>query len=108
MGFFRRLGGSGPYMGSPSTLANPRPDLLSRATYQIVAGPHGLPVAQLGLTFKRTGPAVANPDLTLAVVLDRSGSMTETYRDGHVYNACAAILNHVSLAGVGFDLVFYD
>src|SRR5947209_5141603 len=108
MSFLRRLGGSGPYMGSPKNLNNPRPDLLDRVTYQIVAGPHGLPMAQLGLRFTRTYSAVVNPELTLAVVLDRSGSMTETYRDGHVYNAAAAILGHVQAAKTGFDLVFYD
>ena len=109
MGFLRRLGNSGPYTGSPRNLNISQNNALTKATYQIVPGLHGGHMAQLELTFGRVGySVVTNPDMTLAVVLDRSGSMTETYRDGHVYNAAAAILNHVAPSGTGYDLVFYD
>ncbi|HWE61857.1 MAG TPA: heavy metal-binding domain-containing protein, partial [Chloroflexota bacterium] len=82
--------------------------LLQKATYQITTGTHGLPMVQLGLSFAQTGNVVANPDLSLAVLIDRSGSMQETFAEGHVYDVASAILNYVSPAGVGYDLVFYD
>lgn len=97
-----------PYMSSDRGLANPRPDLLAGVRYQIIPGARGLPMAQLDLRFRRELPAVANPDMTLAVLLDRSGSMSEAFREGHVLNVAAAILGHIAQAGVGYDLAFYD
>ena len=97
-----------PYMSSDRGLANPRPDLLAGVRYQIIPSARGLPMAQLDLRFRRELPAVANPDMTLAVLLDRSGSMQEAFREGHVLNVAAAILSHVTQAGVGYDLAFYD
>ena len=97
-----------PYMSSDRGLANPRPDLLVGVRYQIIPGARGLPMAQLDLRFRRELPAVANPDMTLAVLLDRSGSMRDAFREGHVLNVAAAILGHVTQAGVGYDLAFYD
>ena len=97
-----------PYMSSDRGLANPRPDLLAGVRYQIIPGTRGLPMAQLDLRFRREMPAVANPDMTLAVLLDRSGSMRDAFREGHVLNVAAAILGHVTQAGVGYDLAFYD
>lgn len=99
---------SNPYMASDRRLANPRPDVLSGARYQIVPSARGLPMAQIDLNFRRDIPAVSNPDMTLAVLLDRSGSMRDAFREGHVDNVAAAIFNHVAQAGVGYDLVFYD
>jgi hypothetical protein len=96
-----RLSNNGPYMASDRRLANPRPDLLTAARYQIVPGPRGLPMAQIDLTFRRDLPAISNPDMTLAVLLDRSGSMGEAFRAGHAYNVAAAIINHVAAAGDG-------
>lgn len=81
---------------------------MRRATYKIVPGPHGMPMVQLDLHFKRFAPVVANPDMSLCVIMDRSGSMRETFAEGHVYNACSQILQYVSRAGVGYDMVFYD
>lgn len=97
-----------PYMASDRGLSNPRPDVLGGVRYQIVPSTRGLPMAQLDLRFRRDLPAVANPDMTLAVLLDRSGSMSEAFREGHVLNVASAILNHVAYAGVGYDLAFYD
>jgi len=102
------LSGGDPYMSSDRGLANPRPDILSAVRYQIVPGARGLPVAQVGLRFRRDFAAAANPDMTLAVLLDRSGSMSEAFQEGHVYNVAAAILGHVQQAGAGYDLAFYD
>jgi uncharacterized protein YbjQ (UPF0145 family) len=103
------LFGNGPYMSLSRGLSNPRPDLLAGARYQIVPSLNGLPSAQLSLTFRRNIPIVTtNPDMSLAVLLDRSGSMQEAFREGHVYNVASAILNHVAAAGAGYDLVFYD
>ena len=99
---------SDPYMASDKGLANPNSQLLRGARYQIVPSGRGLPMAQVDLTFRRELGAVANPDMSLVVLLDRSGSMQEAFREGHVQNVAAAILNHVALAGVGYDLVFYD
>lgn len=96
------------YMASDRGLSNPRPDVLSGVRYQIIPSARGLPMAQLDLRFRRDLPAVANPDMTLAVLLDRSGSMQEAFREGHVLNVTSAILNHVTQAGVGYDLAFYD
>lgn len=102
-------GGSGPYMSMSRGLANPRPDLLASARYQIVPSLNGLPSAQVSLTFRRDISAgITNPDMTLAVLLDRSGSMQQAFAEGHVYNVAMAIHNHVVVAGSGFDLVFYD
>jgi len=100
--------GGDPYMSSDRGLANPRPDILSAVRYQIVPGARGAPMAQIGLRFRRDFAAAANPDMTLAVLLDRSGSMSEAFREGHVYNVAAAILGHVQQAGAGYDLAFYD
>jgi len=110
MGFLRQLGN--PITGEKS-LANPRPDLFRHLTYQHMASNRGLPAIGLRLTPNRSagrggGGGAANPDMTLAVLLDRSGSMAEAYRDGHVYNAASTILNYVAAAGTGFDLVFYN
>jgi uncharacterized protein YbjQ (UPF0145 family) len=99
---------NGPLMNSDRGLSNPKPEMLSGARYQIVPGPRGLPMAQIALNFRRDIPAVANPDMTLAVLLDRSGSMSEAFREGHVTNVATAIFNHAAAAGVGYDLVFYD
>jgi len=111
-------------MAFPRRLPNWDRALLSQATYQIMPGSHGGPMVQLNLVFPRTSTpsassysyggsssfgsssSVTNPDMTLALLLDRSGSMTETYRDGHVFNAASAILSEVGSSG--FDLVFYD
>jgi len=101
-------GSDNPYMASDRGLANPRPDVLSGVRYQIIPSARGLPMAQLDLRFRRDLPAVANPDMTLAVLLDRSGSMSEAFREGHVLNVAAAILNHVAQAGARYDLAFYD
>ena len=66
-------------------------------------------MAQVGLRFRRDFAAAANPDMTLAVLLDRSGSMSEAFREGHVYNVAAAILNHVHPGWrPAIDLAFYD
>ena len=97
-----------PYMSSDRGLSNPRPDVLSGIRYQIIPSARGLPMAQLDLRFRRDLPAVANPDMTLVVLLDRSGSMAEAFREGHVLDVTSAILNHVAQAGVGYDLAFYD
>ena len=97
-----------PYMASDKGLSNPNSQVLSGVRYQIVPSGRGLPMAQVDLRFRRDIGAVANPDMTLAVLLDRSGSMQEAFREGHVYNVAAAILNHVALAGAGYDLTFYD
>jgi len=99
---------SDPYMASERGLSNPSSQILSGVRYQIVPSGRGLPMAQLDLRFRRELGAVANPDMTLAVLLDRSGSMQEAFREGHVLNVAAAIYNHVALAGVGYDLAFYD
>ena len=97
-----------PYMASDKGLANPNSQLLSGVRYQIVPSGRGLPMAQLDLRFRREIGAVANPDMSLVVLLDRSGSMGEAFREGHVLNVASAIFNHVALAGVGYDLAFYD
>lgn len=107
MRLFGRLS-SGPYMASDRRLPNPRSDILSATRYQIVPGSHGLPMAQAELRFRRDLPTIANPHMSLTVLLDRSGSMGEAFREGHVYNVADAILRHVRMAGVGYDLVFYD
>ena len=95
-------------MSSDKGLANPNSQLLSGARYQIVPSGRGLPMAQLDLRFRREIGAVANPDMSLVVLLDRSGSMGEAFREGHVLNVASAIFNHVAQAGVGYDLAFYD
>ena len=97
-----------PYMSSDRGLSNPHPDVMSGVRYQIIPSTRGLPMAQLDLRFRRDLAAVANPDMTLVVLLDRSGSMAEAFREGHVLNVTSTILNHVAQAGVGYDLAFYD
>ena len=99
---------SDPYMSSARKLSNPYFMALSEVRYQIVPSGRGLPMAQVALTFRRDLGAVANPDMTLAVLLDRSGSMQEAFREGHVLNVASAILSHAAQAGVGYDLAFYD
>ena len=106
MGLFRRLGSGLP--GTTHALHSPRPDLIGKIGYRIASSPHGLPMVELDLEAATTGGAVANPEMTLAVLIDRSGSMTETFAEGHVYDVASAILNAVSVAGSGFDLAFYD
>lgn len=87
-------------------------NVLEQARYQIVPGGHGVPVAQLELDVWRTVPGCTNPDMTLALVIDRSGSMTETFADGHVTNAASAIFGHVAGwapgAAADINLAFYD
>ncbi len=101
--------GNGPYMSLRRGLANPRPDILTRVQYQIVPSIRGVPSAQISLQFQRNiSGSITNPDLSLAVLLDRSGSMQAAFNQGHVYNVAATILNHVAPAGAGYDLVFYD
>lgn len=131
MSFFG-LFGNGPYMAWPKRLnTGGQSTVLRNATYQVVASEHGLPMVQLDLDFQRWDkrgqpvspmrqmfatttvyrdwhPSMANPDMTVALLMDRSGSMSESFRDGHVYNICANVLNYLAAAGVGYDLVFYD
>ena len=106
MGLFRRLGSG--LSGTTHTLHSPRPDLIGKIGYRIASSPHGLPMVELDLEAATIGGAVANPEMTLAVLIDRSGSMTETFAEGHVYDVASAILNAVSTTGAGFDLAFYD
>lgn len=103
------LFGNGPYMSMSRGLSNPRPDIIQNVRYQIVPSLNGIPSAQISLTFSRfTNVVTSNPDMSLAVLLDRSGSMSAAFEEGHVYNVARAILDHVAVAGVGYDLVFYD
>lgn len=102
------LGGNGPYMAFDRRLPNNRSDLLTGSRYQIVPSPRGLPMAQVSLRFNRYIPALVNPDMSLTVLIDRSGSMTDTFNEGHVYNVARTIFNHISWANAGFNLVFYD
>lgn len=82
---------------------------MARARYQIVPSPRGIPAVQLDLSFRRDSTlSMVNPDMTLAVLLDRSGSMQQTFNEGHVTNVATVIYNHVAAAGAGFDLMFYD
>lgn len=101
---------NGPYMAFPKKLRGFDSSALRNATYQLLPGDRGVPQVQLELQFRRTPDVKVcfNPEMSLVVLLDRSGSMGETFRDGHAFNACAAILDAVSLAGQGYDLVFYD
>jgi uncharacterized protein YbjQ (UPF0145 family) len=99
---------SDPYLSRPRGLANPRPDLFRSVHYQIVPSPRAMPMAQVSLDFRQDVRPCANPDMTLTVLVDRSGSMAEAFAEGHVYNVTSAILNYVAPAGVGFDLIFYD
>jgi len=108
-------GGKNPYMLFPKRLPGRPRDALAAATYQIVPGARGVPMAQLDLRFLQNLPAVSNPDMALALLVDRSGSMSHTYADGHVFNAANAILQRVTgvsgqLTGAdaGFDIAFYD
>ena len=107
MGLFDQLSAN-PYMSSSRGLANPRTDLLASVRYQIVPSLRALPMAQIELDFRRDIPTVSNPDMTLTVLLDRSGSMSEAFREGHVFDVASAIFNHAFYAGVGYDLVFFD
>jgi len=101
--------GNGPYMSLSRGLPNPEPAIVDHVRYQIVPSLNGLPSAQVTLQFRRNANVVtSNPDMTLAVLLDRSGSMREAFAEGHVYNVASTILNHVLPAGIGYDLVFYD
>src|SRR5579875_199665 len=97
MALFR--GSRDPLMPFPKRLPGRDRDLLAAATYQIVPGSHGAPMARLDLSFRRDLPALSNPDLALALLLDRSGSMARTYADGHVFNAANAILGEVAASG---------
>ena len=105
MGFLQRFG-NGPLMGSPRTL--PTPPSIQKATYQIITSEHGLPMVQLGLQFPAYGDATTNPEMSLLLLIDRSGSMQETYDEGHVYNVAEAVLSYLPANGAGLDLVFYD
>ncbi len=101
---FRR----GPYTAFPHRFQPlPHPTLLN-ATWQVVAGTTGQPAAQLFFSFRDAPPSVANPDMTLALLLDNSGSMGSDYSNGHVYNLASMLLNRCRQAGVGYDLVFYN
>lgn len=109
----RLVGRGSPYMMFPKRLPDPMRDALSAGTYQITPGSQGAPMARLDLRFLPTLPVVTNPAMALALLLDRSGSMTHVYRDGHVFNAASAVLDAVSGpggagAGAGFDVAFYD
>ena len=66
------------------------------ATYQIVPGSHGVPVAQVELHFSGTVSGCPNPAMELALVIDRSGSMRTSFAQGHVLAAASAILNDVT------------
>lgn len=105
MSFFSK-GSSSPYMMFPKKLPSYPRDLLTKATYQIVQGPQGAPQARIEMRFTLGPPSVVNPSMALGLLLDRSGSMTETYNDGHVFNAADAVYTLVGSSG--FELGFYD
>jgi uncharacterized protein YbjQ (UPF0145 family) len=113
---------TGPFMLWPAKLANAPWNVFKQATYQIVPSPHGVPMVQLELDFLRPNnknqwgvgigrafeSCVRNPEMSLAILLDNSGSMSMTYAEGHAYNCCWSILNHVRQTAEGFDLTFYN
>ncbi|MBX9722041.1 MAG: heavy metal-binding domain-containing protein, partial [Candidatus Obscuribacterales bacterium] len=114
---------NGPYMQNPRPLKNVDWNVFKLATYQIVPSEHGVPMVRLELDFRRptsslftlargwTFPSsTINPDMTMAVLLDKSGSMSGTFSEGHAYNCCWNILNHLQSAdhNLGYDLVFYS
>ena len=133
---FFGLFGNGPYMAWAKRIPMSKQEsyYFRNATYQVVASQNGLPMVQLDLDYQRldgtgrpTTPlrqmyamnalspvyrdwakSTANPDMSVAVLMDRSGSMASSFNDGHVYNVCANILFYLQAAGVGYDLVFYD
>lgn len=132
MSFFG-LFGNGPYMAWAKRIPMSKDAARSfrNATYQVVASPNGLPMMQLDLDFRRLNtawkpvsamkqmfslnptyndwaPSTSNPDMSVALLMDRSGSMAGSFRDGHVYNVCVNILYYLQSAGVGYDLFFYD
>jgi hypothetical protein len=76
MSFFNRLG-IHPLQGP---INNPRPDLLATIRYETGTGVRGLPVTRLGLTFQPRGN-VANPEMSLALLLDRGFSMAASYAE---------------------------
>jgi uncharacterized protein YbjQ (UPF0145 family) len=104
-------GRGSPYTHFAHSIPNRPRDVLQMARYQIVPGSHGVPVAQVELGVARTMPGVPNPDMSLALVIDRSGSMTETFNSGHVLNAASAVFNNLG-AGLyrvpDLYVAFYD
>jgi uncharacterized protein YbjQ (UPF0145 family) len=96
-----------PFMAYPGKLHGWPSDLLSAAHYQIVPGPHGTPIAQVDLRFRRDLPTVMNRDLALVLLIDNSGSMTNTFSEGHVFTAADTILQQLGPGG-GFHLAFYN
>jgi len=123
--------GNGPYMAWPKKLKDFDRQLLNGATYQIIPSPSGIPMVKLDMAFARLdrdGNPVrsiwgqpdnllvnidwaknyANPDMSVAVLMDISGSMLDVWRDGHVKNVCQTILNYIHSAGQGYDLILYS
>jgi uncharacterized protein YbjQ (UPF0145 family) len=104
-------GRGSPYTSFSHSIPNRPRNILQQARYQIVPGSHGVPVAQVELDVARTVPGTPNPDMAFAMVIDRSGSMTGTFNDGHVSNAATAVFNNLT-GGRGLtadvNLAFYD
>ena len=89
-------GRGSPYTHFAHRLPDRPRDILQHATYQIVPGSHGVPVAQVELHFSGTVSGCPNPAMELALVIDRSGSMRTSFAQGHVLAAASAILNDVT------------
>jgi uncharacterized protein YbjQ (UPF0145 family) len=94
-------------MAYPRKLHGWPSNLLISASYQIVLGPHGTPIAQVDLRFRRDLPTVMNQDLALVLLIDNSGSMASTFSEGHVLAAASTILQQLGPGG-GFNLAFYN
>ncbi len=105
------FGQNNPYMTRPHGLGNPNANYTRNASYQIVPGPSGLPMAQVEVQFRRDLPPVTNPEMSLTLIIDRSGSMNETFQEGHVDNLVTTLYNYITANGQlpgGFNMAFYD
>ena len=123
--------GNSPYMAWPKKFREFNRSLLDQATYQVLPSPNGVPMVKLDLAFSRLNSSgtpirsfwgmppkylvymdwaanVANPDMSVVVLMDISGSMMGAWTDGHVRDVCKTILNYTLSAGQGYDLILYN
>jgi uncharacterized protein YbjQ (UPF0145 family) len=123
--------GNSPYMAWPKKFKNFDRSIIDQATYQVLPSPNGVPMVQLDVAFSRLDSLcnpirstwgqpsnylanidwadnVSNPDMSVVVLMDISGSMFETWQEGHVRDVCKTVLNYTMSANQGIDLILYN
>lgn len=98
--------GDAAFQGKP--LSSPHPGLLPRVSYRVLQGDRGIPQVQLDLTFSRKVPAVLNPSVAFALIIDSERLMAGPADTKHIFDAAATTMRTLQTLGAGLNLALLD